>query len=194
MKIEIKHRITGSTLFEVEAGSLKAALEIAVGMGANLRGADLRDANLRGADLRGADLRGADLCDADLRGADLCDADLRGADLRDANLRGADLWGADLRGANLRGADLRDANLWGADLRGADLRGAKNAPTIITGWSYDVMITSEQIRIGCKIHTKKEWENFTDKEIHKMDGEAADKFWAKYKEIIMALAKQHSKE
>jgi len=93
-------------------GRVRAALQIAVGSGANLRDADLR----------GADLCGANLRDADLRGADLC-----GANLRDADLRGADLRGADLCGANLRDADLRDADLRGANLRDADLRGAKGA-------------------------------------------------------------------
>jgi len=85
-------------------GRVRAALQIAVGSGANLRDADLRGADLCGANLRDADLRGADLCGADLR-----DADLRGADLCGANLRGADLCDADLRGANLRDADLRGA-------------------------------------------------------------------------------------
>ncbi len=110
-------------------GRVRAALQIAVGSGADLRDADLRGADLCGANLRDADLRGADLCGANLCGADLRGADLRGADLRDANLCGANLRGADLRranlrGANLRGADLRRANLCGADLRDADLRDA----------------------------------------------------------------------
>jgi hypothetical protein len=101
MKIEIKSWWTGKVLLEVEADSIRAAMEIAVGKKANLRDADLRDAdlggaNLRDANLRDANLRGADLRDADLRGADLGDADLRDADLRDANLRGADLGGARL--------------------------------------------------------------------------------------------------
>ena len=46
-------------------------------------------------------LLGANLRGADLRDANLIYADLRGADLRDANLHGADLRGADLRGANI---------------------------------------------------------------------------------------------
>lgn len=45
MKFEIKHKISGSILFEVEAESLRAALEIAIKSGANLRGADLSGAN-----------------------------------------------------------------------------------------------------------------------------------------------------
>ncbi len=63
---------------------------------ANLLGADLRGAHLREADLRGANLLGADLLGAHLR-----EADLRGANLVGANLWGASLWGADLVGANL---------------------------------------------------------------------------------------------
>jgi len=69
MKIEIKSRFTGAVLFSVEAGSMKAALEIAVNKGAYLRSADLRSAYLRSADLSGANLSGADLRSADLSGA-----------------------------------------------------------------------------------------------------------------------------
>ena len=120
MKIEIKSRFTGAVLFSVEAGSMKAALEIAVNKGAYLRSADLRSAYLRSADLRSAYLRSAYLRSADLSGANLSGAYLRSAYLRSANLRSAYLSGADLSGANLSGADLRSA-----DLRSADLSGAK---------------------------------------------------------------------
>ena len=92
MKIEIKHKDTGTVIRTGEYDSIKDYL------------VQNRDADLRGADLGGADLRGADLGGADLGGADL-----RGADLRDAYLRYAYLGYADLRGADLRGADLRGA-------------------------------------------------------------------------------------
>jgi hypothetical protein len=92
--IEIKSWISGKPLYTAEtAVDVRAALEEAVGGGADLRGADLSGADLRGADLRGADLSDADLSDADLRGADLSDADLRGADLRGADDRRHPLWG-----------------------------------------------------------------------------------------------------
>ena len=83
---EIRNRLNNSVMFEVEADTLRQAVEKAVACGAYLRGADLRDAYLTGADLRGTNLRGADLRGADLRGADLRGADLRGADLRGAYL------------------------------------------------------------------------------------------------------------
>ena len=86
--ITIKHRFTGSILFELETTTIRLALEAAVKGRADLYGANLYGANLYGANLRGANLRGADLY---------------GANLREANLRGADLYGANLYGANLYG-------------------------------------------------------------------------------------------
>ncbi len=116
----IKHRFSGSALFELECGSLKLCVEAGVKAGADLSGA-----NLRGTDLSDANLRGADLRGANLRGTYLSDANLSGANLRYANLRYADLSGTDLSDADLRGANLSDANLRGADLidAGQDSRG-----------------------------------------------------------------------
>ena len=89
MAIEIKHRLSGETLFTSStATDLASAVKEAVEANAYLRGANLRGANLRGANLEGADLEGANL---------------RGADLRGANLEGANLEGAYLEGANLEG-------------------------------------------------------------------------------------------
>jgi len=110
--IQIKCRFTAKVLFEADAPTIKAALDIAV----------LSRANLSGANLYGADLYGANLS-----GANLSRANLSGADLSGANLSGANLSGANLSRANLYGADLSGANLSGADLSGADLSGAKNA-------------------------------------------------------------------
>ena len=59
MKIQIKHKITGSVLFKCDKGSLKLAVEFAVSQKADLSGADLSGAYLSGAYLRGAYLRGA---------------------------------------------------------------------------------------------------------------------------------------
>jgi len=61
MKFKIKHRFTGTILYQDEAESFQALITAAIKSGADLNGADLRGADLRGADLRGADLYGADL-------------------------------------------------------------------------------------------------------------------------------------
>jgi hypothetical protein len=70
-------------MYEVEADSVREAVEKLV--------------------REGKSLSGADLCDADL-----CDANLCGANLSGANLSGANLSGANLFGANLSGADLTE--------------------------------------------------------------------------------------
>ncbi len=119
--IEIKG-CDGRVLYTAQsAADVRAALEEAVRVGANLGGANLRDANLRG-----ANLSGANLSDANLRDANLSDAYLSGANLSDANLSDANLSDAYLGGANLGGANLSDANL-----RDANLRDAKNAELAI---------------------------------------------------------------
>ena len=105
---------------------------------------------------------------------------------------------ADLSSANLSYADLSSANLSDADLRSADLRYAdlnkgkldKN-PIFIYGLNYDVLITKQQINIGCEIHKVEEWESFDDRRILEMDGRKALEWWRIYKPIIMALQKEH---
>lgn len=119
-------------------------------IGADLRGAYLRDANLSGAKLRYADLSDANLSDANLIGANLLGADLHRADLIGANLSYADLRYASLCHTNLKGADLRDADLSDANLSGADLHRA-----------YDVQLSIAKTSIlpdeGDIIGWKKAW-------------------------------------
>ena len=152
--------------------------------------------NIRDANLRGADLRGAYLSDADLRGAYLRGANLSGAYLTGAYLRGAYLTGVDLRDANLSDADLGGANLSGANLSGADLSGANlsGANLIIITWMYwTVCVTTGHIRIGCKSYTLKEWKNFTDDRISRMDSRALG-FWRENKELIIGLCERLEKK
>ena len=129
MKFEIKHRLTGAILFELETKNLKLCVEAAVKSGACLTGAFLEGACLEGADLTGAYLKNADLTNADLTGAYLKGAYLKGAYLTNADLKNACLEGACLEGAFLEGACLEGACLKNADLKGAFLKDAclKNA-------------------------------------------------------------------
>jgi len=106
MKFEIKHRVTGSILFECDALSLKLAVELAVEQKADLSSADLRYANLSYTNLRYANLSSANLSSADLRYANLSSADLRYTNLRYADLSSADLSSAELRYTNLSSANL----------------------------------------------------------------------------------------
>ena len=144
---QIKLWRNGKVIQEIEADSLKKAIELLINRKADLSGADLCGANLSGANLSGAYLDGADLDGADLGGADLCGADLGGAYLRGANLGGADLRGAYLRGAYLGGADLR-----GAYLRGAYLYRLK--------LSKEITIQTAQEAISVTEDLFWHWENF----------------------------------
>jgi len=114
MKFSIKHRDTGSVLFEVEADSFVRAIESAVHLVADLSRADLAEANLSE----------ANLAEANLAEANLAEANLARANLARANLSGANLARANLARANLSEANLAEANLSGANLAGADLSGA----------------------------------------------------------------------
>nr|WP_241645637.1 pentapeptide repeat-containing protein [Rosenbergiella metrosideri] len=132
---------------------------------------------MHGANLRGADLSSANLSDANLRGANLSDANLRGANLHGANLRGADLSSANLSDANLRGA-----NLYGADLSDANL---PDHTYVIMGMDYAVTITcGEYLRAGCQNHSIDDWRKFSKREIVKMDGRKALKFYPRLLDVI----------
>jgi hypothetical protein len=136
MKFQIRNRYNESTVFECNLPNevaclshpfrLGFAIKEAIGVGASLRGADLRGANLTEADLIWADLTGADLTRANLTvaslvRANLTEANLTEADLTWANLTRADLTQANLTRANLAGANLTRARLFGADLAEAGL-------------------------------------------------------------------------
>ena len=180
--IDIKG-VTGSLLFShtCEGNSIKLTIEKAVSMGANLRGANLRDADLRGANLRDANLCGANLGGADLKGANLSGTNLYGAYLEDANLIGANLIGAYLRNANLISAYLEDANLIGAKLW--NTKGDQTYIKNINTPTYNVCYTSDRLQIGCKNYSFEKWLKFNDQEIEAMDSEALS-FWKENKELI----------
>ena len=167
MKFEIKDRCDFRTLFSLETETFKACVKAAVHNGADLHGADLHGANLCGANLRGADLCGADLCGANLCRANLCRV----------NLCGADLCGADLCGANLCGANI-DGEI------------IQRPPISVANITYWCLITDNRMRLGCKLHTHNEWQNFNDGEISAMDDDALD-FWKTWKEPLLAMCAAH---
>jgi uncharacterized protein YjbI with pentapeptide repeats len=174
VKIEIKCRFSGSVLFAHDAddNNIKLTLEAAVTARANLGGANLRGANLDGANLDGANLLGANLGGANLLGANLGGANLRGAYLDGANLGGAYLDGAYLDGANLDGEKLT------------------KAPISITNLKWDVLITGQYMRIGCKRHDHNSWSQFSDDEISSMDSGALE-FWSQWKATLLAMCEQY---
>jgi hypothetical protein len=194
--IEIKAYL-GAVLHRSEKDTIKAAMEEAVNLGADLLGAnlsvaDLRGADLRGANLRGANLRGANLSVADLSGANLSLADLSEADLSEANLRGANLSEANLLRANLLGANLSVADLSGANLSLADLSVAKVTAggNILTGYALEYFWWAAPtdkgaiICYGCERGTVAEWRENARAWAEEHELTRADK----YERFTLALA------
>ena len=124
------------------------------------------------------------LCNANLSNADLRGANLRAADLSEATLSEANLRAADLSGANLRAADLRGANLRAADLRWCigNMREIKSTQFD----TYDVTWTKDALAIGYQQHLIKEWWQFDDATITKMDGDMM-LWWKKWKLVLQQI-------
>jgi hypothetical protein len=217
LRIEIRSRFGGRVLFahEKENNSVKATLEAGIRAGVDFYGADLSNAwlyraelscarlpcallsgsNISWANLIGANLSGSDLTDVDLSYTDMSAADMSKTKLINTNMEGATLDGACLDNANAAMANFDRAELNGASFRWANMDGATygkgveigNNPLIIHGLTWPVYVFKTHIRIGCRIHTKKEWLEFDDDAIRKMDYRATE-FWAKWKKHILWMA------
>ncbi len=137
MKIVIRHRHDGRTLYEGEHENVRQAVERASLDGASLSSASLNYASLNGASLNGASLNYASLNSASLHDASLNDASLVAASLVGASLDGASLSSASLIYASLNGAALNGASLNGASLRNASLDGASLDGASLVGASLD---------------------------------------------------------
>ena len=169
MQFEIKSRWSGAVIFTayIEADESASA---SINLGLAVKEAVKARAGLRGAYLSGAGLRGAYLSRAGLRGADLSGADLSGAYLSRADLSGAYLSGAYLSGAYLNG--VCGLNDWIKNIQIED---------------WPISYTSETMQIGCQRHPLDAWRNFSDAEIHAMDGPEALTFWHKWRETIFKI-------
>lgn len=58
----------------------------------------------------------------------------------------------------------------------------------LNGLCWSITISTEQIQIGCQIHTIGAWSQFSDREILAMAGPKALQFWRAYKTLILSLA------
>ena len=52
---------------------------------------------------------------------------------------------------------------------------------------YVIQIIDTHIKIGCELHTRKEWEKFIDKEILAMDGKKGLKWWKENKKWVLGI-------
>ena len=106
-----------------------------------------------------------------------CDSNTVKITLEKANLEGVYLEGANLEGANLYSATYGSATL-------------NNGIEQYLGLMWPVFLFDNHIKIGCQMHTVDEWENFDNKEIDTMSSEALA-LWAKYKTLIIGMARLH---
>jgi len=135
VKFAIKHRFSGSVLFEAEIDATDDT-PLSIKLGLSVKWAISAKANLRY-----ANLSSADLSSANLRYANLSYANLSYANLSSANLRYANLSSADLRYANLSYANLRYANLSSANLSYANL---SSATGVIAERTTDLLLLLDQ--------------------------------------------------
>ena len=159
--------------------------------GANMRYANMRYAYMSGANMSGANMRYADMSDADMSGADMSDADMRYANMRYAKMRYANMRYADMRYANMRYAKMRYADMSGADMSGTigNMREIKSAQ--FDQWPLTWTTTPDgevTLQIGCQRHNLSLWEKSDPRWINAMNPEAAE-WWAKYRDIVLALVK-----
>ncbi len=55
--------------------------------------------------------------------------------------------------------------------------------------TYQVILTTNFIKIGCQLHKVEEWEGYQDKQILAMDGQKALDWWKTWKEFILTTHK-----
>jgi hypothetical protein len=64
----------------------------------------------------------------------------------------------------------------------------------IIGLKYFILITIEQIKIGCEHHKIEEWKKYDDKTILKMDGKEGLKWWKENRKFIFECHKKHCED
>jgi hypothetical protein len=87
-------------------------------------------------------------------------------------------------------ANLRHADLWGANLEDANLRyivgqGSKQMVCVQTPY-WAVVMTPDQMAIGCEQHAITDWWTFDEDRIGYMDGEAIE-FWRIWKPVLQQI-------
>ena len=122
---------------------------------------------------------------------DWSSADMSGADMSGANMRYANMRYADMRYANMRYAKMRYADMSGADMSGTigNMREIKSAQ--FDQWPLTWTTTPDgevTLQIGCQRHNLSLWEKSDPRWINAMGPKAAE-WWAKYRDVVLALVK-----
>ncbi|HEY9298939.1 MAG TPA: pentapeptide repeat-containing protein [Phormidium sp.] len=176
--------------------------------GTNLTKANFRSTNLTDCDLSGANLENAILWDSILIRTNLTGANLTECNLILALLGETNLTGANLSGSNFLGACIYPDCIWtNCNLEGAyyGYSTSENSekvfmtkPPIVLETEdeyksglYRVMIFDRYIKIGCQVHTYKEWLEMTEDKIEELDADYGEFLYETYRSEIIQLANQH---
>ena len=107
----------------------------------------------------------------------LLEADTENEDV-DFNEYGILIW----RSGNFWDGNFR-GDFWGGNFRCEKLN---HKPISIYGLTWPIMITGNQMKIGCQTHTHGKWRNFADFEIKEMESRATE-FWRTNKDFLLSI-------
>lgn len=124
----------------------------------------------------------------DFLGGDFLGGDFRGGDFLGGNFWGGNFWGGDFRGGNFRGGNFLDGNFLDGNFCGEKLT---ITPLCLYGFTWRVIITGEQMEIGCQRHTHAAWAGFDDGAIAAMEPRASA-FWCEHKEMLLGMCAVHA--
>lgn len=167
-----------------------------------MNGAWFNHANLSRVTMSKVEAEEASFWEANLMDSTIVNSQLGRSRFSWGRLDGARLLGCDLShtqfiGATLVGCDLYESCIYGVRLRQALLTGARygkakmeNGVLTLGDLGFMVHIFDRHIRVGCKLFSTREWENFTDDELSVMWPSALS-FATKYKDYILRVAKAH---
>ena len=71
--------------------------------------------------------------------------------------------------------------------------GIETSFCVILALRWKTYVFDNYLKIGCKTHTIKEWENFSDSEISEMDDDALE-FWRIHKQILIGIHESMAKK
>jgi len=108
---------------------------------------------------------------------------------------GGEFRGGEFRGGCFRGGYFLGGEFLGGCFLGGEFRGEKitKPPMILLGLTWKVLITMEQVQIGCEVHKAVDWWGFDDNQIDKMESRALA-FWKKNKDFIKLMWEKHCAE
>jgi len=92
----------------------------------------------------------------------------------------ADFTGANLTWANLTGADFTRARFCRAFGNGREIKSMQLG-------TYSITYTAEVLQIGCEQYPIVQWWDFTDEQIHEMNGQKALDWWHKWKPLLRQI-------